>query len=419
MKDWTLKQVLAVKPRRTEDGRIKPARKSIGPNLILIVPNEHTRHLAFRYTRPSTKRVTEHGLGRLGDITLAEAHEKRDELRRLVRKGGDPVEAKRDAKIEARQVIDKGRTFEFVAKEFITLQERKYRSPISTKNLERVLLTHAKELCGMAIADVGVEHVKKALHPVWVKSPDLARRTLTAVGQLFDYAKASNLNVIDRSAWRAIAKHHFQPARGPKKHHAAVDYQRAPAFVLDLRAAQALGDALSPAVIEFILLTACRVYEAVGMQWSEIDWEQRVWTLPLERTKTDREDEHRVPLSDRALMLLIRQRGPAMGEEPDPHAYVWPNHNGKRHITGKAVYMYLTRTMQVRATVHGFRATFSTWAGNETHFDRVTCELALSHKAGDAVELAYRRGDALAKRRALMDAWAAYCESASGAVQPG
>jgi hypothetical protein len=99
-----------------------------------------------------------------------------------------------------------------------------------------------------------------------------------------------------------------------------------------------------------------------------------------------------------------------MGEEPNPRAYVWPSPDGAGHITGKSSYLYLTRTMQVNATVHGFRSSFRDWAGNETHFDRVTCELALSHKAGDAVELAYRRGDALAKRRALMDAWADYCD---------
>jgi hypothetical protein len=66
--------------------------------------------------------------------------------------------------------------------------------------------------------------------------------------------------------------------------------------------------------------------------------------------------------------------------------------------------------MGLPITIHGLRATLRTWAGNETNFDRVTCELALAHAAGDAVELAYNRGDALKKRRDLMDAWAAHCE---------
>jgi integrase len=138
------------------------------------------------------------------------------------------------------------------------------------------------------------------------------------------------------------------------------------------------------------------------MQRSEIDWEQNLWVKPADRTKT--EEEHRVPLCDRALELLARQRiGAEAGE------YVWPSRDGAGHITGRAIYKYLVETMGLKATVHGFRDTFRTWAGNETRTDRVTCELALGHKAGSAIELAYRRGDELAKRRALMEQWAAYC----------
>ena len=84
--------------------------------------------------------------------------------------------------------------------------------------------------------------------------------------------------------------------------------------------------------------------------------------------------------------------------------------DGKQPISNKVVYLYLTRTMGFKVTLHGFRSTFRDWAGNETNFDRVRCELALAHKAGDATELAYRRSDALEKRRKLMDAWSTYCE---------
>jgi integrase len=74
----------------------------------------------------------------------------------------------------------------------------------------------------------------------------------------------------------------------------------------------------------------------------------------------------------------------------------------------------MVETMGVKATLHGLRASFSTWCGNETHFDRVTCEMALSHSSGNAVELAYRRGDELAKRRNLMQAWAAFAGGGEG-----
>jgi integrase len=69
------------------------------------------------------------------------------------------------------------------------------------------------------------------------------------------------------------------------------------------------------------------------------------------------------------------------------------------------------------ATVHGFRSAFRDWAGNETHAPREIAEQALAHATGNAVEAAYRRSDALEKRRKLMDDWAAYCEP-NGVVVP-
>ena len=61
-------------------------------------------------------------------------------------------------------------------------------------------------------------------------------------------------------------------------------------------------------------------------------------------------------------------------------------------------------------TIHGFRSAFRDWAGEETHFPREIAEAALAHVIGDKAEQPYRRGDALEKRRALMDAWAKFCE---------
>ena len=68
------------------------------------------------------------------------------------------------------------------------------------------------------------------------------------------------------------------------------------------------------------------------------------------------------------------------------------------------------RRMQQPVTVHGFRSTFRDWAGDCTTFPREIVEEALSHRVGNAVERAYRRGDAIEKRRQLMQAWATFCE---------
>ena len=88
---------------------------------------------------------------------------------------------------------------------------------------------------------------------------------------------------------------------------------------------------------------------------------------------------------------------------------VFPGTKPGRPLSVMALEMVLRR-MKVDVTVHGFRSAFRDWAGERTHFPREVAEAALAHLVGDAVERAYRRGDALEKRRELMDAWANFLE---------
>jgi integrase len=238
------------------------------------------------------------------------------------------------------------------------------------------------------------------VRPLWSRSPEQGRRTLAAISQVFDYAMAIGRCAANPAQWR-IMRHRFPRRANDRKHYTAMNYTEVPAFVRELRIQQQRNAALSPYVIEFLLLTACRGSEVVGIEWTEVDLENKLWSVPAERTKARR--EHRVPLSERAVELLAQQR------KISSNSYVWQSPRGEDSINNKALCRYLTKNMSVHVAIHGFRSSFRDWAGNETRFDRVTCELALGHRAGDATELAYRRSDALAKRQALMDAWAAYC----------
>ena len=60
-------------------------------------------------------------------------------------------------------------------------------------------------------------------------------------------------------------------------------------------------------------------------------------------------------------------------------------------------------------TVHGFRSTFRDWISEATAYPRDVAEMALAHTIEDKSEAAYRRGDLIEKRRALMSDWASYC----------
>ncbi len=115
--------------------------------------------------------------------------------------------------------------------------------------------------------------------------------------------------------------------------------------------------------------------------------------------------EHRVPLSARAIQIL---KGMQMRKVSE---FVFAGSKPHRPLSVMALQMVL-RCAKVDATVHGFRSAFRDWSGERTTFPREVAEAALAHLVGDQTERAYRRGDALEKRRALMDAWASFCDDA-------
>jgi len=163
--------------------------------------------------------------------------------------------------------------------------------------------------------------------------------------------------------------------------------------------------------LEFTILTACRSGEALGARWSELDLEAKLWTVPAGRMKGAR--EHRVPLSGRAVDLLSALAAVKTGD------YVFPGAKRGAPLSVTVLTKAMFRTGAGKFTVHGFRSAFRDWAGERTNSPREIIEAALAHVVGDATERAYRRGDALEKRRALMEAWAKFCEpNASGVVVP-
>jgi integrase len=156
--------------------------------------------------------------------------------------------------------------------------------------------------------------------------------------------------------------------------------------------------------LEFLILTAARSNEVIGARWDEMDLKAKVWTVPAVRMKAGR--EHRVPLSARAVAILEKAAesragvyvfpGPAKGADKD------------RTLSPNALRALLIRAGKADVTPHGFRSSFRDWAGEASTFPRELAEAALAHTVGDAVERAYRRGDALEKRRGMMDDWAAF-----------
>jgi integrase len=167
--------------------------------------------------------------------------------------------------------------------------------------------------------------------------------------------------------------------------------------------------ALAARALEFTVLTAARTGEVLGARWAEIDLATAVWTVPADRMKGG--VEHRVPLSTQALSVLGR-----VTFMPAPDDFIFGDPGDGGPLSNMAMRALMKRMKFERFAVHGFRSTFRDWCGELTDFAWDVIETALAHKVGTDVHRAYRRGDALEKRRELMEAWSKFCTGSSAAV---
>ena len=246
--------------------------------------------------------------------------------------------------------------------------------------------------------------VLSVLQPLWQSIPETASRLRGRIEAVLDYAKARGLRSGENpAAWRGHLAL-ILPKRGKltRGHHAAMPYSAVPAFVGKLRE----RESVHALVLEFLILTATRRAEVLGARWAEIDLTAKVWTVPASRMKGA--VEHRVPLPTRAIAILERLA------EHASSGFGFPGHRSGR-AAGATAMVRLARDLGIGATIHGFRSAFRDWCGEETSFPRELAEQCLAHSTGNAVEQAYRRGDALEKRRALTESWAQYCEPTTGA----
>ena len=153
--------------------------------------------------------------------------------------------------------------------------------------------------------------------------------------------------------------------------------------------------------LEFAILTATRTGEALGAKWSEIDMLASKWTVPAERMKGKR--VHRVPLSVAALDIVRQMQDCKCGD------YVFPSSGGRRPLSNMALLAVLHRMGRRDVTVHGFRASFRSWAGHAKAEETDVLEAALAHVEKDETKKAYARDDYYERRIVVMSKWADYC----------
>jgi integrase len=374
---------------------------------------EPTKSWIYRYMLRGKAR--EMGLGSLNAISLQQARDKALDCRRLRQEGIDPIDARKVERQRGALEAAKSITFKKAAAEYIASHSAGWRNAKHAAQWSATLATYAEPTIGsLSVQSVDTGLVLKVLEPIWTAKPETASRLRGRIESILDWARVRGYRVGENPArWRG----HLDvllPARSKVRrveHHAALPYPAMPEFMTALRTQE--GSAAR--ALEFAVLTAVRTGEVLGAQWNEINFDDKVWTIPAGRMKAGK--EHRVALSERAMAALSDVLSTisldATGSAHSP--YIFGGGKPGRPLSNMAFLMLLRRMGRHDLTAHGFRSTFRDWAAEWTSFPSEVVEMALAHAVGDKVEAAYRRGDLLAKRFALMNAWAEYCASTSRA----
>lgn len=386
-----------------------PGYHADGNGLYLCVKPSGARSWILRYMIGGKAR--EMGLGGFPLYGLADARKKRDNERKRVSEGIDPI-ATRDALLEADKreqaiAVAKGTTFNDCVRRFLSAKSIEWSNLKHRKQWQATLDTYAAPVFGeLPVQVVDTDLVMKALTPLWTEKTETASRLRGRIEAVLDWATVSKFRSGENPArWRGnLDKLLPKPGKIAKvEHHPALPYREVNAF-LHLLAPLA---ATAARALEMVIYTALRTGEAIGAKWDEISLDAGVWIVPAERMKMKK--EHRVPLSAPAVEVLRNLEALRIND------YVFPSPNSTdgrpRPLSTMAMLTLLKRMKRTDITPHGFRSTFRDWAAEQTNFPREIAESALAHSNNNATEAAYQRGDFFEKRAQLMTAWAKHCQT--------
>jgi len=382
---WILRAVVG--KRLDKDGELKPHRRDIG-------------------------------LGPYPEVSLAEARAKATELRSQIRNGIDPIAYKQVQleKLHIQKLRD--RSFRECAEVVIANKTRELKNQKHIGQWTTTLETYIFPILGdRVIGSITKVDIAKVLEPIWAEKNETAKRLRGRIETIFDYAKAMGYFVGDNPAeWKGNLEPILGNLKQESRPHPSLPYEQIAEFIQHLR--QKKG--ISPKALEFAILTACRSGEIFGATWREIDFKNKVWIIPKERMKAEK--EHRVPLSQEAIALL---------ESIKPYTqlqdFIFPAPRNRQMLSDMSLTTLIKRMHEQKIkenslgyidprqnrviTTHGFRSTFRDWSADKTDYPREVCEHVLAHKLPDEVEAAYLRGAYLEKRKSLMSDWSKYCNS--------
>ena len=368
-----------------------------GKGLYISITSPGTGKWSYRYRIDHKSR--EMGLGTFPEISIVDARQKAEDNRRLVLNKIDPIDEKRKQEVLRKQ---QNKKFSFIANLYISAKKKEeWRNPKSEQQWRNTITNYAVPyLDKKPLIDINTDDIHELLLPIWSSKTETARRLQQRLFRIFGFAKIKKWYVKDNPALWKGGLQEVMP--DPYKIHKVISFASLKHNEIG-KFYQAISDLNLIAVyaLRLLILTATRTKEVIESRFDEFDLDKKIWTIPEHKMKTG--IEHKVLLSDEAINIinLMRKR--------HNHEYVFNNPATGRHISNGAMLVFLKKQFpQLKITVHGFRATFKTWAEETGNYQHHAIEFCLAHQLPSKVEKAYLRTNLTEQRKQIMDDWEKY-----------
>jgi integrase len=363
----------------------------------------------LRYTlRGADGRVREMGLGSIADVSLGQAREEAAKWRRLAKEGHDPIEMRNAERLEVIAARRAAVTVDQVAKAYVEAHEVDWTNPVHARQWVQSLKHYVSPIIGkLPVASIDTPDVIKVLTPIWTTKPTTARRVRARLEAILGYAETAKHRPpgTNPARWPHHLANLLPRKNEPRPvHMAALPYAEVGAFMEILRD----RPGMAALALRFLILTCLRYHDVRLAKAADVDRAKKTWTIEA-LSKTRR--RHVVPLSSEAITVLDAACALSGGAD-----LLFPGRAGRPLNSEALLGVIAAAGMAGKITAHGFRSSFRDWAFEISTFPHELAEISLGHVVGNAVERAYRPGDALEKRRLIMQSWCDYISAPKGAT---
>jgi len=384
---------------------------SDGGGLLLEIDPAGGKYWIWRHRYPPSKdgKQQDYRIGPYPKISLKKARQIRDEQRkRMLIEGINPCAAKRQEKVERFVAHHAHTTFETVALDW---HSNKAAGTWSARHTSDVIQKLKKDILpslgALPINQISKEDCLAVLRKIEKRgSPEQGKRCLGVISQVFDYASALGLCPLNP----AFSLKRHAPVKQTVEHYPSIKWDEVPELIAAMKNNIAGADALTIGGLWLFMLTFVRTTELIGADWSEINWEQKIWTIPAERMKGKRgsRKEHLVPLSEQALKIFR-----SLQAITGPDGLIFKSvRTESGFISNNTLNMALKRMgFDKRMCGHGFRSLALTNIQEKLKIDFRIIDRQLAHLEKNKVTAAYNRAEYIEERTDMLQRWADLIDS--------